>query len=78
MGPDYMWMGGFMWLFPMIILVFLIIIGVLMYSRSSRHYPPESRTPRNAEDSALEILKKRYAKGEISKEEYEQIKKDIL
>jgi putative membrane protein len=28
-------------------------------------------------ESAMEILKKRYAKGEISKEEYDALKKDI-
>jgi putative membrane protein len=29
-------------------------------------------------ESVLEILKKRYARGEISKEEYEEKKRDLL
>lgn len=30
------------------------------------------------EDSALEILKKRYARGELNKQEYEECKRDLL
>ena len=61
--------GAFMWI------IFLVVIGVLIYFIVQAQ-KMKSRTPTQNE-SHLDILKKRYAKGEIAKEEYERMKKDL-
>jgi len=38
----------------------------------------ESEQAHTHTESAIEILKKRYASGEISKEEFEEKKKDLV
>lgn len=65
----YWYYGGFMWL------IFLIALGVAVYLifRTIKLKGPGSSTV----ETPLDILKKRYAKGEINKEEYEQKKKDL-
>ncbi len=66
------WMyGGFVWIFWL-----AVIIGVFFLIRwLVRSGGPGAQPPK---ESAMEILKKRYASGEISKEEFEQKKKDLL
>ena len=76
MGPGMMGGLGFMWLMPIFWLVILGLIIwaiVAVFGRSGE--PRDQGSPKT--DSALEILKQRYARGEINKEEYEQKKRDI-
>ncbi len=50
-----------------------VIIGLVLLFK----YLSEDRAKRR-EEPALEILQKKYATGEISKEEFEEKKKDLL
>lgn len=76
MGPGMMGGFGTMWLMPVfwILILGLIIWAVVALVRGLSE-PKGSGTSRA--DSALNILKRRYAVGDISKEEYEDKKKDL-
>jgi putative membrane protein len=79
MGPGMMnWGYGMGWGWMIIMAVFWIsvIVGIVFLIRWV--ILSTKITGTKSDESALEILKKRYAKGEISKEEFEEKKKDIL
>ncbi|MCX9011682.1 MAG: SHOCT domain-containing protein [Candidatus Methanoperedens sp.] len=66
-------MMGWMWILGLIFWI-LVIAGLVLLIR----YLWEGGGAKRETESALEILKKRYARGEISKEEFEEKKKDLL
>lgn len=66
MGWGY---GG--WFMGIIFLIVIAAIGLaILFVLKNYRGGPAGETP-------LEILKKRYAKGEISKEDFERMKKDL-
>ncbi|MBI4709025.1 MAG: SHOCT domain-containing protein [Candidatus Portnoybacteria bacterium] len=77
MGYDWgtgAWMGGGLgWLF-MIIFWAAVILGIVYLVKLVAGQGREERK----EKSAFDILKERYARGEINKEEFEQKKKDLI
>ena len=67
-GMAFMWVGGLIMLGLFIWFIWFIVTftGRTTYN----NLPPR--------ESAIDILKKRYARGEINKEEYDEMSKDFL
>lgn len=69
MWNNYPFMHGFGGIFTILFWILLIVIVIYLVKRGL--------SGTGGEETAEEILKKRYARGEISKEEFERMKKDI-
>ena len=63
----------FIWLFFIAVITAIIIFIVSAAKRSAYRHDYWHKMG----DKPLEILKERYAKGEITKEQFENMKKDI-
>lgn len=75
-----MWSDGWWWVFGALhmllfwgVLIFVIVALVRWMSGM-----PGAGAGGRSEGRALEILKERYARGEINKEEFEQKKRDLV
>lgn len=70
--PEATWYTPILWILFFVLMFFAF--------RSFRRWPffyNRNYNPQHRRSSAIDILKTRYAKGEISKEEFDQMKKDI-
>ncbi|MGA9178109.1 MAG: SHOCT domain-containing protein [Desulfobacterales bacterium] len=79
MGPGMMggwgtgWFGGIL----MVVFWILILVGLIFLIKWLIQSTNRDKTTGSGGNRALEILKGRYAKGEIDKEEFESKKKDL-
>ena len=72
-----LWWGhgfGFMWLVPLIFFVVCVFFMRGMFSRGGCGMHDDKTRHK---DSAREILDKRFTRGEITKEEYEEMKQSL-
>jgi uncharacterized membrane protein len=78
--------GGHFWMFPLMIMFFLLICGAVFFfahrsgrCRGMHHWGPHSHSMGgDSTYSALQILNERFARGEIQKDEYADKKAAIL
>ena len=60
-------------------LLFLgLVVWLVIYLINQARTRNDNISTDGQQGSAMEILKKRYARGEISKDEFERMKKEIL
>jgi putative membrane protein len=70
--------GGLLTLLFWGVVIALIVFVVRALSRSgSGQAAPSAGSPAQTPDRALEILRERYARGEISKDEFNSMRQDL-
>jgi putative membrane protein len=77
---SHMWGGGYGWFFmPIMMIVFIavtvvVIVLIVRWIGGTGHPPPHTAHGPPGK-TALDILKERFARGEIDKEEFEERRK---
>ncbi len=81
MGPDSFSGGGMWFIFPIIMIPIMMGFMLMMFVRRG-HGPPwrdsgSHHRESSESETALEILGRRYVAGEITREEFDQVREDL-
>ncbi len=72
------WGDGGFWPFGMIIWLIIILAMIALISWAVSARPSRRRYEGADSSSALDLLERRYARGEIGRDEYLRMKSDLL
>lgn len=78
MWPDGGGGSPFFWIMPVMMVIFwtLIIVGIVFLIRSLVDHSRYGGS--SMSHHPMDILKQRYARGEITKEQFDNMKKDLM
>lgn len=71
-GGNMVFGGALMWI---VWLLLLVLIAAIIRALLGGHNDPDSRRP--PADSALDVLRKRYARGEIDEQEFNRRRQEL-
>jgi len=60
------------------IIIWIVIIGLIVWGVIALTKRGGSRSESGSNRTLIDIARERYAKGEITREQFEQIKKDLM
>ena len=69
--------GGFGFIFMALFWIVIIGLGIWLLSNLFPKNNASSQSIESGGESAVEILQRRYARGELTKEEYESIRYEV-
>jgi len=72
----YGWSGMGFGMLGMLLFWILLIIAIVVFLRGKQHSGTAS--DKRHEKTALDILKERYARSEIERDEFENMKRDLM
>lgn len=77
MGGGMMWIWFLMMLFGLLVFGGVILLAIWAVTRLTGSERSQPGTTANSPEDPLVILQRRYARGEVGREEYERIRADL-
>lgn len=66
------WAGGWMLIWSVLLMLLFVVFVVWLVRAGVGSNPPRGPAPRDPDERAREILAERYARGDLSTEEYRE------